>query len=85
MTIRTSWPWITGLIAIAAIFNPFGLAVVGAAWNGEQVARQIGQMLFWIGAGGLVAVALLEFGIRKYLMARQRRKNAQATSGARNG
>jgi hypothetical protein len=75
MTVKTSWPWIAGLVTLAAIFNPLGLAVINATFTGEQLARSIGQMLFFIGLGGVVALALVEFGIRKYLMYRRRRRD----------
>ena len=74
MTVRTSWPWIAGLIGVAATLNPLGLAVINATMSGEQLARTIGTFMFLAGLGTVALLALIEFGIRKYLMARQRRK-----------
>lgn len=78
MTVRTSWPWIAGLLGLAATLNPLGFAVINATVSGEQLARTIGTLLFFVGVGLVVLFALIEFGIRKYLMARQRRKALRA-------
>ena len=85
MTTQTSWPWVAGLIAAAATLNPLGFAVINATVSGEQLARTIGTLMFAVALGVIALIALIEFGIRKYLMARQRRKNEQAASGAVNG
>ena len=86
MKIRTSWPWIAGVVAVAAALNPVGIAAINATVSGEQLARTIGTFLFLAGLGVVVLLALIEFGIRKFLMSRQRSKDMSlTTSGARNG
>lgn len=82
MKVRTSWPWIAVLLAVVLALNPIGIAVISATTSGEQLAQQIGMLLFAVGVGGIALFALIEFGVRKYLMARQRRKGAQSMRGA---
>lgn len=80
--IRTSWPWITMLLAAAAALNPVGYDIVYNAWHsGEQLARSLGQFLVYTALGIAAAVGLLEFGIRKFLISRQSR----LAGGAKNG
>lgn len=44
--VKTSWPWITMLLAAAATLNPVGYGIIYNAWHsGEQLARSIGQFL----------------------------------------
>ncbi|CAN5255771.1 hypothetical protein BH11PSE4_BH11PSE4_28230 [soil metagenome] len=74
MKVTTSWPWITLLIAAAAALNPVGYDLLYNAYNsGEQLARSLGQFLVYCALGILAALGLIEFGIRKFLIARQRR------------
>lgn len=54
--IKTSWPWITMLLAAAAALNPVRLDFLHGA--------------FMIG-GVLGVLCLLEFGIRQYLVSKQ--------------
>lgn len=78
MSVKTSWPWIAALLAIVLALTPLGIAVISATVSGEQLARTIGTFLFIAGIGGVALFALIEFGVRKYLMARQRRKALRA-------
>ncbi|CAN5474102.1 hypothetical protein BH10PSE11_BH10PSE11_36750 [soil metagenome] len=81
-SIRTSWPWITMLLAVAAAFNPVGWDIIYNAWNsGEQLARSLGQFLVYTALGVAAGVGLIEFGIRKFLISRQGR----LAGGAKNG
>ena len=74
MLVRTSWPWISLLIAAAAALNPVGYDIIFNAYNsGEQLARSLGQFLVYCALGLFAALGLIEFGIRKYLISRQRR------------
>lgn len=80
--IRTSWPWITLLLAAAEALNPVGYDIIYKAWHsGEQLARSIGQFLVYVALGIVAVVGLLEFGIRKFLISRQSR----LAGGAENG
>ena len=74
MKVTTSWPWITLLIAAAAALNPVGYDILYNATNSrEQLARSLGLILVYCAVGSLVALGLIEFGIRKFLISRQRR------------
>ncbi|WP_445487772.1 hypothetical protein [Rhodopseudomonas sp. RCAM05734] len=74
MKVRTSWPWIWLLIAAAAALNPVGYDILYNAYNsGEQLARSLGQFLIYCALGILAATGLIEFGIRRFLISRQRR------------
>jgi hypothetical protein len=75
MHVRTSWPWITVLIAATAALNPVGYDITyNAFYSGEQLARSLGQFLVYCALGILAAAGLIEFGIRKVLISRQRRR-----------
>ena len=82
VNVRTSWPWITLLLAAAAALNPVGYDIITNAWNsGEQLSRSIGQFLVYTALGIAAVAGLLEFGIRKFLISRQSR----LAGGAKNG
>jgi hypothetical protein len=80
--IKTQWPWITCLVALAAALNPIGYDIIRQAFtSGEQLARTLGQLVVYSALGIAAVVAVIEFGIRKFLIARQR----QLASGVANG
>jgi hypothetical protein len=82
MHVTTSWPWISFLTAAAAALNPVGYdIIINAYTSGEQLARSLGQFLIYCALGILTAMALIELGIRKFLISRQRRR----ASGVANG
>lgn len=81
-SIKTPWPWITFLVAAAAALNPVGYDIIRQAFtSGEQLSRSLGQLVVFVALGIAAVVALIEFGIRKFLIARQR----QLASGVANG
>jgi len=86
MKVHTSWPWITLSIAAVISLNPLGLEII---YNALSVvnpsAHSLGQSLAIRTLEIMGAVGLIEFGIRKLLLMRQRRKFNQAASGADNG
>ncbi len=66
----------------AAALNPVGYdIIINAYTSGEQLARSLGQFLIYCALGILTAMALIEFGIRKFLISRQHRR----ASGVANG
>jgi hypothetical protein len=80
--VTTSWPWISFLLAAAAGLNPVGYDIIYSAYNsGEQLARSLGQFLIYCALGVLTAMALIEFGIRKLLISRQRRRAGGVANG----
>ncbi|HEX7884058.1 MAG TPA: hypothetical protein VF499_15135 [Afipia sp.] len=82
VNVRTSWPWITLLLAAAVALNPVGYDIITNAWNsGEQLSRSLGQFLVYTALGIAAIVGVLEFGIRKFLISRQSR----LAGGAKNG
>ena len=65
------WPWITLLLAAAAILNPLGLDIIHAAFfSGEQLARNIWQPIVFGAAAILVLLIVIEWWIRKRRAAR---------------
>lgn len=79
--VRTSWPWITLLLAAAAALNPVGLDFLhGAFMSSEQLSRNIARPIVFMIGGVLGALIVLEFILRKYLMRRR-----QSASGALHG
>ena len=86
MKVETSWPWITLSILAVVSLNPIGLEVIHSAFSsGEQLARTLGQFLVYCALGVAFAVGLIEFGIRKFLLTRQRRKNNREARGVVHG
>lgn len=86
MKVHTSWPWITLSIAAVISLNPLGLEIIYNALSAvNPSAHRLGQSLAIRALEIMGAVGLIEFGIRKLLLMRQRRKFNQAASGADNG
>lgn len=84
MRVETSWPWIALSIAAVVVLNPLGLEIVSNAISaGNPSARSLAQALAIRASEIMGAVGLIEFGIRKLLLMRQRRKYNQAASGAK--
>ena len=81
--IRTSWPWITMLLAAAAALHPvvYDIIIYYAWHSGEQLSRSRGQFLVYMVLAIAAGVGLIEFGIRKFLISRQSR----LAGGAKNG
>ncbi len=85
MKVETSWPWITLSIAAVVTLNPLGLEIVYNALSAaDPSAHRLGLSLAIRALEILGAIGLTEFGIRKLLLMRQRRKYNQAASGAKN-
>ncbi|MEX0753137.1 MAG: hypothetical protein WD073_09465 [Xanthobacteraceae bacterium] len=71
-------PWITIVIATIAFISPFGRDFVYLAFfSGEQLSRNIAQPFFFIGMAVLIALAVLEWGIKAYI--RKRRAKGAAS------
>ena len=67
------WPWITLLVAAIAIASPFGQDLIRTSFfSGEQLARDLSQLLLYIFAGILAALVALEWLIRWLLHKRRR-------------
>jgi membrane protease YdiL (CAAX protease family) len=80
-SVKTSWPWVTMLLAAAVALNPVGLDFLYSAFmSNEQLSRNIAQPIVFMIGGALGALIVLEFILRKYLMRRR-----QSASGALHG
>jgi membrane protease YdiL (CAAX protease family) len=80
-SIRTSWPWITMLLAAVVVLNPIGLDFLHSAFmSNEQLSRNIAQPIVFMIGSVLGALIVFEFILRKYLMRRR-----QSASGALHG
>ncbi|MDO8979755.1 MAG: hypothetical protein Q7V17_11040 [Afipia sp.] len=70
--IKTSWPWITMLLAVAVVLNPVGLDFLhGAFMSNEQLSRSIARPIVFMIGGVLGVLCMLEFGIRQHLVKKQ--------------
>jgi hypothetical protein len=82
MKIETSWPWITLSILAVVSLNPIGLEIIHTAFSsGEQLARTLGQFLVYCALGIAAGVGVIEFGVRKFLLMRQRRHARGVANG----
>jgi hypothetical protein len=79
MKLRTRWPWITALLAVAVVLNPIGLDIFYSAFlSGEQLSRNIWGSIAWIGMAILVTIVLLEFVVRTLVLKRRARGTTTA-------
>jgi hypothetical protein len=71
-------PWFT-LAATAVFFiTPLGQSILQSAfYSGEQLANSIAQFMLMVVAGIVVALALLEWGIKYYIRRRRARMVAR--------
>jgi hypothetical protein len=82
MTVKMLWPWITMLLSAGAALNPVGFDMIRQAFtSGEQLSRSLGQLVVYCALGTAAVVAMVEFGIRKFLIARQRRSAHGVANG----
>nr|WP_298875622.1 hypothetical protein [uncultured Bradyrhizobium sp.] len=73
---RTRWPWISVLLAIAILVSPIGREVFRDAFlSGEQLSRNISQPIFFIGLAILAFIVALEWLVR-FLISRRRVRGA---------
>ena len=71
---RTRWPWISVLLAIAIMVSPIGREVFHDAFlSGEQLSRNIAQPIFFIGLAILVLIGALEWLVRLFVFKRRAR------------
>jgi len=62
----TRWPWISLLLAAAAILNPLGQDIIDAAFGaGEQLSRNIWQPIAYGAVLILISLVGLEWWIRR--------------------
>jgi hypothetical protein len=68
----TLWPWISLIVAAVAVVSPFGQDLIHTSFfSGEQLARDLSQLLLYIFTGSAVALIALECLIR-WLLLRKR-------------
>jgi hypothetical protein len=65
-------PWFTLAVSIVFFMTPLGQSIVQSVfYSGEALSNSIGQFLLLVVAGIVIALALLECGI-KYFVRRRR-------------
>ena len=70
-------PWFTLAASIVFFMTPLGQSIVQSVfYSGEALANSIGQFMLLVVAGVVLALALLECGIKYYI--RQRRARCAA-------
>ena len=81
MKLRTRWPWITLLIAAAAVLNPVGLDIIhGAFFSGEQLSHNIWAPIAWIGMA-ILGMIVVHFSLiaGQFNKEREHKRSAQST------
>ena len=79
MKLRTRWPWITSLLAVAVVLNPIGLDIIYSAFlSGEQLSRNIWGSIALIGMAILAMIVLLEWLVRTLVLKRRARSTTTA-------
>jgi hypothetical protein len=79
MKLRTRWPWITILVAAAAVLNPIGLDIIHSAFlSGEQLSRNIWGSIASIAMAILAMFVLLEWVVRTHVLKRRARRTTTA-------
>ncbi len=74
MNVRTRWPWISLLLAAILALNPLGIDVTRAAFlSGESLSRGIWGPIVLAGAVVMILSAVLEWGIRAFILNRRAR------------
>ena len=77
----TRWPWITLTLVVFVLISPPGQQVYSGLHSGEQLARSMSQIVVIIYAPILLALIVIEWGIRVFLRARRAaRSSAHAKS-----
>jgi hypothetical protein len=70
--VKTKWPWITFLVALAlALLPPVNDIIRSAFFAGEQLARSLGQLVLMEFVGVVFILGLIEWGIRWYAARRR--------------
>jgi hypothetical protein len=79
MRLRTRWPWITALLAVAVVLNPIGLDIIYSAFlSSEQLSRNIWGSIALIGMTILAMIVLLEWVVRMLVLKRRARGTTTA-------
>jgi hypothetical protein len=63
-------PWISLLIAVAAVVGPPGQEVIHGLSSGEQLARSMSQLVVMLGGAVLVLLVIIELALRIYFKRR---------------
>jgi len=74
MKLRTRWPWVTALLAAAAVLNPLGLDIFYSGFlSDEQLSLNIWAPIAWVGILLLTLIVLLEWAVRTRIFKRDAR------------
>ncbi len=69
---KTQWPWITIVLALALALLPLVNDIIHSAFfSGEQLARSLGKLVLVEFVGVVLVVALIEWGTRWYAARRR--------------
>jgi hypothetical protein len=72
--VKTSWPWISLLLAAIVVLNPVGLDFVRSAFlSNEALTRNIAQPIVLAAAAISVLAVATEWLIRAYVLKRRAR------------
>ena len=71
---KTSWPWISLLIAAIVALNPIGLDFLRSAfWSNEALTRNIALPIVLVAAAIAVLAAVTEWLVRAIVLKRRQR------------
>ena len=77
--VKTSWPWISLLLASIVALNPVGLDFLRSAFlAGEALTRNIAQPIVLAVAGIMVLAAVIEWLVRAFVLKRRGRGTTTA-------
>jgi hypothetical protein len=76
----TRWPWVATVLAGLVIFNPLGLDLVGQAisYHASNWMRDFARVIVLGCTGVLIAIGLVEYYIRGWMLRRRSSPNAPA-------
>jgi len=75
----TRWPWITLTLIVLILLSPIAREVYSGLHSGEQLARSMSQIVLLIYGPILVALVVIEWGIRVFLRARRATRSSEPT------
>ena len=74
MTVKTSWPWISLLLAAIVSLNPVGLDFLRSALLADEaLTRNIARPIVLAGAAIVVLAAVTEWLVRAFVLKRRAR------------
>ena len=79
MTVKTSWPWISLLLAAIVSLNPVGLDFLRSAFLADEaLTRNIARPIVLTGLAIMVLAGVVEWLVRAFVLKRRQRGTTTA-------